>query len=263
MATRRRGRWRRQHALPNAVGQRLELVARALSQVARHAVGELLIPGRGPGRVVSQRHGPHPGSRRRLVVRFQLQGFIGGFFGLWHPTGGERGFPQHDQHGGAACTPTHAFPSRPIFKGRGVVDGEPFQKIPAQKGGGIGRLAGREGGELQDVHVERVLVERDRVPVRQKAIGSEPGAQAPDRLVERMAGVALRLLGPEQSEQVIASAGAIGRQREIDEQAEMFAPQDVRRRLLPGEPCPRRPEAGQLEGRQVRRFGHGDQRYRS
>src|SRR5262245_45014064 len=130
---------------------------------------------------------------------------------------------------------------RPFVEGRHTAYVEAFQKVTAKQRDGARAVVRRGTFKLQRVYGEPQIVQRDKVAFGQDAVDPQAGPQSANCLIKRMSGCLLILLWPEKTEQVLASARAVGGQGEVNQQGEVLAPEHLRVQRALGNARRRRP----------------------
>ena len=112
----------------------------------------------------------------------------------------------------------------PVVEPGSAGDAESLEEHPRdQPGGRFVVTRGAAGVELLHVQRHRPIGQADMRPVRLEAL-ARVGPQRRHGLVERVPGVFLRLIAPQQPDQVVAGPRALGRPGEVNEQREILVP---------------------------------------
>jgi hypothetical protein len=122
---------------------------------------------------------------------------------------------------------------RPLLECGSVIEGKSLEEDPARTGG---------TGHDQSIDFKIARRQSYRVGLRDDSVRPETHAQPTQSLIQRVTGLRVVLIRPEEAEQVFPASRHPGGKRQIDQQSQVFPPQDIGRRHLAGEPGGRRPE---------------------
>ena len=142
-----------------------------------------------------------------------------------HIAGGEQLLGAVHQHVHRAAAPVLAFRSQPIVKLRGTADTEPFQEVPIDQRGCAGVIAGRcQPFQSVGVEVDRAGRNPHLRRVGLEVVVTRTQAQHAQGFVQGVARLLLRLLAPQQADEMFARSGAFGRPGQINQQREVLLP---------------------------------------
>src|SRR6476646_6063427 len=113
-----------------------------------------------------------------------------------------------EQYLDLASRPAATLGHQPVLEVGCVTDAEPLAEQSASERGCAGPVAGAgQPGELVHVQLHRAGLKPDLIRARTELI-AEHGAENTDRFVEGVPGPCLRLIGPEQGDQMLPAAGS-------------------------------------------------------
>ena len=236
--------------VPNPFREGSELPTRLLPDALGQARGERMVRGERARRVALQRGGAQQDARRRLRMRLEGERPLRCVTRVPEAAGGEPSLRVSDQQRHRSRATPCPFDCHPIFERRRLIQQEPFQKVSPHQRYGPLRVAVRHRIELPGVDLQPGVAQRHAVLPGLQPAGAEAVPEASQALVEGVAGSTLGLLGPQDAYEMIPCPGAIGGEREIDEQCKVPAPQYFRGGLAAFQPGRRRAETDELEARQ-------------
>src|SRR5438094_835417 len=112
-------------------------------------------------------------------------------------------------------------------------------------------------GEPVAVERHRIRRQPNLIDVGQEPLVPEGAPQHAERFAQRVAGLALVAVAPQQADQVLAGAALTGAPRQVDEQRDVFTPQELRGRLRTGDGDTHGTEHATVQG------WHGASEYRA
>src|SRR6185503_7938833 len=129
-----------------------------------------------------------------------------------------------------------SFGRGPVIKLGRVFQGESFEEITAQEPNGVGRFGCSEGAEQQNVDIQTLPTECDRVSLGLEPSLAQAAAEPVHRFVKRVAGAGFVLVRPESLKNLISGSTILGSQGEIDQEGQVLTPEDLGRRISTIEP---------------------------
>jgi len=210
-------------ATAQSVGQRVRFV---IYGSRARALGVDL---EGGGAVAGQRQAAHDGAHGCIGERVQFERAACRLVGAEQIAGREPVLRVTEQRVQRASGPVPALREEPVLERGRVGNGEPFHELALHQGCGV-----RPVFLLQEV-VEAVGIELDGTDPQLELIAcgvqirlAQAAAQDADRLAQRLAGGRLILVGPEETDGMLAGAAPRGCPSEVEQQREVLAPEEIR-----------------------------------
>ena len=230
-----RGRRRRQDAtaharIPDPLGQPQRLRPRrrgeALAQRPRHVGGHA----QRAGPIARQgecAHGRPGGGLGGQIEGHRAQREAHGSRGV---ASGELAFRRADQGPQPLRTPDRPLGAEPALELVRLGDRESFKKLPLDEPGGAGPVAARiQLGKPVAVQRDGVRAQPNLIHLHPHCVVPQDAAENPQSLAERVAGLLLIPIAPQQAHEMLARAAPPRAPREIDQEGEVLAPQELGR----------------------------------
>lgn len=233
-------------------GERAEALARRRADLPLEPLAERLVGLQRRGALAGQRQRLHRRPRRRFGEGIEREGAVRGAGSVRQPAPARQVPRVRHQRLDRAAAPLRALRGEPVVEVRGVAHAEALEELPlGERRGGGPRAA--PGLRRQPVHVQldRAVAQPHLLALHLDVRLPGGAPQHVHRFPQRVPRGRLRLVRPQQADQMLARAGAPRRAGEIDQQREVLAPQQLGRRLEPVHRDEERPQGADGDHRAV------------